>query len=73
MPNLNTSSESERARANKILSAAINRALMEIHDQDVGVRVITIETTTEPLNPPGTSYNIRVQAQVTLVNKKDPQ
>jgi len=44
---------------------AIYVVLSKFHNQQKGIRVQNVQIQRETLNPPGTSYSIRIQAQVT--------
>jgi len=50
------------------LKVAVSNVLQDFHKQNKGVRVYNVQIQREILNPPGTSYTIRVQAQVTSPN-----
>lgn len=75
MANFTRTSADERIKTNTALSNAIKSALMEIHGQSIGVRITSITTDVEPLNPPGYGYSIKVSAQVSLSgpNEKAPK
>ncbi len=45
---------------------AVYVVLSKFHNQTKGIRVQNVQIQRETLNPPGTSYNIRIQAQVTF-------
>ena len=49
----------------KDIENAISLVLSRSHKQEKGIRVYNVQIQREVLNPPGTSYTIRVQAQVT--------
>lgn len=59
-------------QVNAKVMAYLTQAIKDFHKQNHGVRVISVESSADELNPPGLEYNFKIKAQVTFEPKENP-